>query len=350
MLKGTCLPLCRVTIPLQPWAPGRLAAPDLGETTVTDVKKTLPGTASRPVTPPPPPPPPPPKAEPAARAARTAAPAGDTNAVRTSTGPLAAPKPIDLDRILAGAGQALNAIGNFAEPTQTAADTAANAADVVLNAEAASKVVKALPQVNAEQNARFAKAVDGAAAAGKVAGLAGAAVAAHALFQAVHPELNLKDAGEAAANFALGLATAFEGMAPEMLGKMGFGLGAVSSLFALSTDIKDAKDKGLSTSNVMGMVGNFLQAAGSIASLIPGGQPLGAALLLAGAGVNLARLAYDNREAIADFAGRASDAVANTAGQAAAAVGEFFGFGGKEEGPRQTTVARTQQAPTPTPT
>jgi hypothetical protein len=347
MLNGTCLPLCRVTIPSQPWAPGRLAAPDLGETTVTDVKKTLPGTASRPVTPPPPPPPPP-KAERAPKAPRAAA-AGDTNAVRTSTGPLAAPKPVDLDRILAGAGQALNAIGNLAEPTQTLADTGANAADVVINAEEASKVVKALPRVNAEQNARFASAVEGAAKAGKVAGLAGAAVAAHALFQAVHPELNLRDAGEAITNLALGLATAFEDVAPKALGAAGFGLGAISSLFALGTDIKDAMANGTSTSNVMGMVGNALQAAGSIASLIPGGQPIGAALLMAGAGVNLARLAYDNREAIADFAGRASDAVANTAGKAAAAVGDFFGFGGKEEGPRQTAT-RTQPVPTPTPT
>ncbi|MEB3328986.1 MAG: hypothetical protein VKQ33_07120 [Candidatus Sericytochromatia bacterium] len=334
---------------------------------MTDVKKTPPGTAPLPV-PPPPPPPPAPRAAPAQRAARPAAPAGDTNFVKTSTGPLAPPKPIDLDRILAATGQALNAVGNLAEPTQTVSDTAANAADVVLNAEEAAKVVKGLPKVTAEQNARFASAVEGAAKAGKVAGAAGAAVAAHALFQAVHPELNLKDAGEALTNLALGLATALEDVAPEVLGKAGFGLGAVSALFALGTDIADAAENGANTSNVMGMVGNALAAAGSIASLVPGGQPLGAALLMAGAGVNLARLAYDNREAIAGVAGQAADAIGGAAGQAAdaiagaagqaadaiggaadravAAVGGFFGLNGQEDGPRQSTVAVAQPTPT----
>ena len=305
---------------------------------MTDVKKTAPG--ARPVVPPPPPPPPPPpKAEPGARGQRAAAPPpGDTNAVKAASGPLAPPKPVDLDRILANAGLALTAVGNMAEPTQTVADAAANAADVVLNAEEASKVVKALPKVNAEQSARFAKALDGAAKAGKVAGAALAAVSAQALFKAVHPTFDAAAAGEAVTNLALGLATALEDVAPAVLGKAGFGLGAVSSLFALGADIKDAQEKRMNPSNVMGMVGNALSAAGSIAAIIPGGQPIGAALLMAGAAVNLARLAVDNWDTIADAGNKAL-----------ATVGGWFGAGPDQEaGPRQSVVTAQRAAPAPT--
>ncbi|MEB3198421.1 MAG: hypothetical protein VKP62_14570 [Candidatus Sericytochromatia bacterium] len=287
---------------------------------MTELNRTVPATRSAATSPTAPA-----KSEGAPRAADSATSrAGDTNTARATVRPQAEPRPLDLDRVLANAGLTMKALGDLAEPTQTVSDAAANAADVVLNAEEAAKVVKSLPQVSPAQSARFAKALEGAQKAGKVAGAAGAVVAAHALFQAVHPTLDLKAAGEALANLALGLATAFEDLAPNALGAAGFGLGAVSSLFALANDLQDAQANGLSTSNAMGVLGNALTAAGSVASLLPAGQPVGAALLMAGAAVNLARLAYDNREAIATAGGKALTAVREAGGKALTAMGSWF--------------------------
>lgn len=225
----------------------------------------------------------------------------DANGVAEAEDPLdRAPRSVDLGDLARTAGQ----LGQALEAATPLVDAATNTADVVaFSPDAIETAFSKLKPATEAGNAKLAAAVEGAQKAGRVLGIAGAAIAAKDLFNSIHPELDVAGASEALCNFALGLATAGDELlrtpaANAALRTVGGVAGLASSLFALARDVQDLREKGASPSNILGLLGNGITAAGSVMLLVPGLQVFAGATLAAGASLNVVRLAVDNWDGI----------------------------------------------------
>ena len=225
----------------------------------------------------------------------------DRNGVAERQDPLdRAPRPVDLGDLARTAGQ----LGQALEYAAPAVDAAANTADAVaFSPEALEAAFSKLKPATAAGEAKLARAVEGATKAGRVLGAVGAAIAAKDLVQSLYPKLDVSGAAEALCNLALGIATAGDDLlktpgANAALRTVGGVMGLASSLFCLARDVMDMRENGASPTNILGLIGNGITAAGSVMLLIPGLQVIGGATLAVGAAVNVARLAVENWDSI----------------------------------------------------
>ena len=254
---------------------------------------------------------------PAAAPARLAP--NDSNGVAEAADPLdRAPRPVDLGDLARTAGQ----LGQALESAAPLVDAATNTADAVAFApEALETAFTRLKPATPAAQAQLTGAVEVAQKAGRALGVVGAAVAARDLYGAIWPELDVSGAAEALCNLALGIATAGDEMlktpgANAALRTVGGVAGLASSLFALARDVMDMKANGASPTNILGLLGNGITAAGSAMLLMPGLQVVAGATIAVGASLNVARLAVENWDGIKTGAKVAATRVGGWLGQA----------------------------------
>jgi hypothetical protein len=139
---------------------------------------------------------------------------------------------------------------------------------------------------------------------GRAAGIAALPFAVSELLKAVHPSLNVGEAASALGDVMFSLtqaANATKGI---------YGVGAVLSAAELVQDIQAAIKQGSVTpGELVGMLGNALNAVGGAMAVFPPTAPLGAALVAGGAAIGLGTLVVENWDGIKAGAAVAANAV-----------------------------------------
>lgn len=269
----------------------------------------------------------------------------------------------DVGRSLAGALNAtretLGSVSSVGDATATATDVAATTTDIVANAADTTRDLKQLGQVvPTEATTGMGRVLGGAAV------LTGAAMTASAVGNFLNGNATV---GETMLNVAEGAGTALTG-AGDMLGKVvgttaagtitpwaaasGVGavvMGGVAVYRGVSTLASGVNAEGQPLSNqekasagLDAASGAFAMAAG-VAMMIPGGQPVAAALGMVSGALALTKLAVDNwdsvKAAAADPIGTAANmgkAVGSWVSGAASSIGSWFGGGNNTPAPAPT--------------
>lgn len=227
------------------------------------------------------------------------APGKDQNGTKTPT--LTQPLGVNVDNV--------ELPPSFIDKARTSRDTASDATAV---AEGFGQALKASDKVGDT----IGKTTKGLGAIGVVTSLKGVADAIAAspmeasLVATALAELgmNLADAAGDLEKIP-GLANALK-----VLGGVG---GIVTGVMQLVDEFKSMAENGMTASNVTGALAGVCNTVGGLAMVIspifPPAAAVGSALMIAGAGLNLAKLAIDNWDTVTEYADKAEDFVAGAA-------------------------------------